>query len=81
MTENIINFMSETRVVNIFSIDLEQAPKNYNTKLISQDEMKQFYNKNKTMFQQPEQRSFSHFERLNQALQCLVKILMHLSHF
>ncbi|RTK92464.1 MAG: hypothetical protein EKK61_04385 [Rickettsiales bacterium] len=62
MTENIINFMAETRVADIFSMDLEQALKNYNAKLVSQEEMQEFYNKNKTMFQQPEQRSFEYLK-------------------
>ena len=62
MIENIINFMSETRVTDVFSIDLEKQLKNYSQKLISQEEMQEFYNKNKNMFQQQEQRSFEYLK-------------------
>lgn len=62
MTENIVNYMSETRVVDIFSVDLAFKPNGYKSNDISTDQLLQFYQENKASFVIPELRSFEYIK-------------------
>lgn len=60
MTENIVNYMSETRVVDVLSVDLEFKPNGYKPNDISNEQLLQFYQENKSLFVIPELRSFEY---------------------
>ncbi len=60
MTENIVNYMSETRVIDLFSVDLGFKPSGYQSNNISTEELEQFYQENKASFVVPELRSFEY---------------------
>ena len=60
MTENIVNYMSETRVVDVLSVDLGFKPNEYKPNDISNEQLLQFYQENKSLFVIPELRSFEY---------------------
>lgn len=60
MTENIVNYMSETRVVDVLSVDLAFKPVGYRSNNISSEQLEQFYQENKASFVVPELRSFEY---------------------
>lgn len=60
MTENIVNYMSETRVVDALSVDLGFKPNGYKPNDISTEQLSQFYQENKASFVVPELRSFEY---------------------
>ncbi len=62
MTENMINYMSETRTLDILSIDLSYKPKNYKAEKFEKEHLEQFYKSNQTMFVAPELRNFSYLK-------------------
>jgi|GEM_PF-881129 len=62
MTENMIDYMSETRTLDILSIDLDYKPKNYKAKKLEKEQLEEFYKGNQTMFIEPELRSFSYLK-------------------
>ena len=60
MTDNIVNYMSETRVVDIVSIDLDSKLSGYKSQNISKEQAQEFYSKNQSIFTVPERRSFEY---------------------
>lgn len=62
MTENIVNYMSETRVVDLLSIDLRFKPSDYQPNNFSLEQLNQFYQENKASFVIPELRSFEYIK-------------------
>lgn len=74
MTENIINYMSETRFVDVYSYDLNYKPTNYFEKEISTDDLEKYYKDNKDTFVIEEQRSFDYIKVDKNYLQKGIKI-------
>ena len=62
MTESIVSYMSETRVVDVLSIDLAFKPSEYKSNDISPQQLEQFYQENKASFVVPELRSFEYIK-------------------
>ncbi|GAB4166167.1 MAG: SurA N-terminal domain-containing protein [Rickettsiaceae bacterium] len=62
MTENVLDYMSETRVVDVVSADLSFKPKGYKAEDIPQEQLKRFYEENKGLFTIPETRSFEYIK-------------------
>ncbi|MBA2628889.1 MAG: SurA N-terminal domain-containing protein, partial [Rickettsiaceae bacterium] len=62
MTESIISYMSEARIVDVLSIDLTFKPSEYKQNDISSQQLEQFYQENKTSFVVPELRSFEYIK-------------------
>ena len=62
MTENIINYMAEKRIVDIVSVDLTSKAQDYKPEPISQEQIKDYYDKNKALFVTAESRSFQYIK-------------------
>lgn len=62
MTENIVNYMSETRIVDLLSINLDYKPRNYTPKELNAEELEDFYQSNQSLFVLDETRSFSYIK-------------------
>ncbi len=62
MTENIINYMAETRNVDLLSVDLFFKSNNYKPKKIEPKQLKEFYENNQALFIIPELRNFSYIK-------------------
>ena len=62
MTESIISYMSETRIVDVLSIDLTFKPIEYKPNDISLQQLEQFYQENKTSFVVSELRNFEYIK-------------------
>jgi len=62
MTEIIVSYMSETRIVDVLSVDLAFVPIGYKPDNISDQQLEQFYQENKSSFVLPELRSFEYIK-------------------
>lgn len=62
MTDNIVNYMAENRIVDIFEIKLNNSPKNWKALEPEEKVVKDFYDANKTGFVTPEMRSFNYIK-------------------
>ncbi len=62
MIKNMIRYMSEERIVDIFFIDLYHQQKDYKPKNISTQQFKHFYKENLDLFVVPELRSFGYLK-------------------
>lgn len=62
MVENMVNYMSETRVADIFFIDLENKPKDYKPENIPTEQLEHFYKENSSLFVVPELRGFGYLK-------------------
>ncbi|MDP4708746.1 MAG: SurA N-terminal domain-containing protein [Rickettsiaceae bacterium] len=62
MTENMVSYMAETRVVDLLSIDLDYKPKNYTPELLQSEQLEDFYQNNQELFVLPELRSFDYIK-------------------
>lgn len=60
MTENMVNYMAETRVVDLLSIDLSYKPNSYKPKILEPEQLEDFYENNQGLFVIPEIRSFDY---------------------
>ena len=58
--DNMVDFMAETRSVDLVSINLGYKPKGYKAKPISEELLDKFYQNNKESFITPELRSFDY---------------------
>lgn len=74
MTENIVNYMSETRFADIYSYDLSYQPTNYSEKEISTSDLENYYKDNRDSFVIEEQRSFDYIKIDRNHLQKGIKI-------
>ncbi len=74
MTENIVNYMSETRFADIYSYDLNYRPTNYSEKEISTQDLENYYKDNRDSFVVEEQRSFDYIKIDRDHLQKGIKI-------
>jgi len=57
-----VGYMSETRNLDLLSIDLAYKPKKYKAKKLEKEQLEQFYKSNQSMFVAPELRSFSYLK-------------------
>ncbi|WP_347939121.1 SurA N-terminal domain-containing protein [Rickettsia oklahomensis] len=62
MTENIVDYMAEKREVELVQIDLQNKPKDLQIPTPTDQQLKDFYQDNKTSFEVPEKRSFSYIK-------------------
>ena len=62
LRETIVNYMAETRTVDLFSVDMSYRPFDYRASKYSQEELNQYYLENKTAFMQPPSRSFEYIK-------------------
>ncbi len=60
LKDNMVDYMAETRSVDLVSINLDNKPKGYVSKVVSQDQLNKFYQDNKDLFVLPELRSFDY---------------------
>jgi hypothetical protein len=60
MIDNIVNYMAEKRVVDLFSVDLGYKPSGYKAEKLTQEQLESFYNQNQEAFVVPELRSFDY---------------------
>jgi peptidyl-prolyl cis-trans isomerase D len=58
--DNMIDYMAETRSVDLVSIDLAHVPTGYKVPAISDDQLSEFYQNSKDSFVSPELRSFDY---------------------
>jgi len=62
MMDNIVNFMAETRVVDLLSIDMTYKPSNYKAASLEEKELEEFYQESQDLFVVPELRSFDYIK-------------------
>lgn len=62
MTDNIVDYMAEKREVELVQIDLQNKPKDFKIPTPTDQQLKDFYQDNKTSFEVPEKRSFSYIK-------------------
>ena len=62
MTENMVNYLAETRVVDLLSIDLSYKPSNYKSAPLQLEQLEDFYQNNQELFVLPELRSFDYIK-------------------
>ena len=60
LKDNMVNYMAETRAVDLVSINLDSKPKGYKAKAITPEQLDKFYQDNKDQFVSPELRSFDY---------------------
>ena len=58
--DNMVNYMAETRSIDLVSINLDSKPAGYKDKIITPEQLEQFYQANKDQFVSPELRSFDY---------------------
>lgn len=73
MVKNPVNYISQSRTVDIISFDLTFKPNAYQAPSFTQDQLKSFYNQNKDDFAMPEQRSFDYLKIDKEFLQKKLK--------
>ncbi|XVN41785.1 MAG: SurA N-terminal domain-containing protein [Rickettsia endosymbiont of Argas persicus] len=74
MTDNIVNYMAEKRNIELVQINLQNKPKNLKIPAASDEELKSFYQNNKSSFEIPEKRSFSYIKVTTENLQQKIQI-------
>jgi len=62
MTENMVSYMAETRVVDLLSIDLDYKPRGYKPESLQPEQLEDFYQNNQELFVLPELRSFEYIK-------------------
>ena len=62
MIENMVDYMAETRVIDLFSMDLTHKPNNYKPEMLSAEQFEDFYQNNQELFIIPELRSFDYIK-------------------
>jgi hypothetical protein len=62
MSKNLVDYLSETRYIDIVEMNLEYIANNFIIPTPNVDELKEFYNKNISLFQIPEMRKISYIE-------------------
>ncbi|WCR56448.1 MAG: Peptidyl-prolyl cis-trans isomerase D [Rickettsia asembonensis] len=62
MTDNIVDYMAEKREVELVQIDLQNKLKDLQISTPTDQQLKDFYQDNKTSFEVPEKRSFSYIK-------------------
>ncbi|PCJ27577.1 MAG: hypothetical protein COA94_03795 [Rickettsiales bacterium] len=62
MTENMVDYMAETRIVDLLSINLGSKPAGYKAPNLSDEQLEDFYKKNQDQFVVPELRSFDYIK-------------------
>lgn len=60
MVQNKLDYISETRVSDILRIDLKYKSKDYTPQEPTQEQLSQFYEKNRLLFTEPEKRTFQY---------------------
>ena len=60
LKNNIVDYMAETRTIDIISIGLDYKPKDYKGAEITSEQLNNFYENNKELFLVPELRSFDY---------------------
>ncbi|NRB11061.1 MAG: SurA N-terminal domain-containing protein [Rickettsiaceae bacterium] len=74
LIENVVNYMAETRTVDIVKIDLKANAKSFNPEPPSDEILMELYNSNKSLFSVPELRSFTYIKTDKIFLQKKLKI-------
>lgn len=74
MTDNIVDYMAEKRNVELVQLDLQNKPKDLKIPVASEEQLKDFYQNNKSSFEIPEKRSFSYIKITTANLQKKVQI-------
>lgn len=74
MTDNIVNYMAEKRDVELVQMNLQNQPKDLQIPLASDQELKDFYQNNKSSFEIPQKRSFSYIKVTTENLQKKIQI-------
>ncbi|WP_375326877.1 peptidylprolyl isomerase [Candidatus Tisiphia endosymbiont of Nemotelus uliginosus] len=68
MVQNIVNYMAEIREVDLLQINLKQQPKGLIIPAPTQEQLEDLYQKNKSLFALPEQRSIAYIKITNDIL-------------
>ncbi|WP_341794781.1 SurA N-terminal domain-containing protein [Rickettsia endosymbiont of Rhinocyllus conicus] len=74
MTDNIVNYMAEKREVELVQMNLQNKPKDLQIPVPSDQELKDFYQNNKSSFEIPEKRSFSYIKVTTENLQKKIQV-------
>ncbi len=74
MTNSIVNYMAEKREVELVQMNLQNKPKDLQIPVASDQELKDFYQNNKSSFAVPEKRSFSYIKVTTENLQKKIQI-------
>lgn len=74
MVKNIIDYMSETREIELVEMNLQTIPKNITIPSPTDQQIQDFYKNNQGLFEVAEKRSFSYIKISNQFLQKKVTI-------
>ena len=60
LKDNMVDYMAETRAIDLISISLNHKPKNYKVPEITSEQLSKFYENNKVLFVIPELRNFDY---------------------